>query len=206
MTARTIDRDTAKRKPAAKAKVEAIAKAKAVAPGVAARIGSTPKAKFRGAPDIFGRLVEDPVRHRALLAMIEETEGKSPHRQTMFKKLVKEIKAKAAAEEQALWSSVLRDPETTDFARHAIAEHKEIDDMLGDLAARDMASPGWLRRFAALKEEYLHHIGEEEQEQFVAAEAHLSATDVRYMRRVFNRRKKEEKAAARVERKIKLKP
>ena len=206
MTARTIDRDTAKRKPAAKAKVEAIAKAKAVAPGVAARIGSTPKTKFRGDPDIFGRLVEDHDRHRALLAMIEETEGKSPDRQTMFKKLVKEIKAKAAAEEQALWSSVLRDPETTDFARHAIAEHKEIDDMLGDLAARDMASPGWLRRFAALKEEYLHHIGEEEQEQFVAAEAHLSATDVRYMRRVFNRRKKEEKAAARVERKIKLKP
>ncbi len=206
MTARTIDRDTAKRKPAAKAKVEAIAKAKAVAPGVAARIGSTPKTKFRGDPDIFGRLVEDHDRHRALLAMIEETEGKSPDRQTLFKELVKELKAHAAAEEQALWSSVLRDPETTDFARHAIAEHKEIDDMLGDLAARDMASPGWLRRFAALKEEYLHHIGEEEQEQFVAAEAHLSATDVRYMRRVFNRRKKEEKAAARVERKIKLKP
>jgi hypothetical protein len=206
MTARTIDRDTAKRKPAAKAKVEAIAKAKAVAPGVAARIGSTPKTKFRGDPDIFGRLVEDHDRHRALLAMIEETEGKSPDRQTLFKELVKELKAHAAAEEQALWSIVLRDPETTDFARHAIAEHKEIDDMLGDLAARDMASPGWLRRFAALKEEYLHHVGEEEQEQFVAAEAHLSATDVRYMRRVFNRRKKEEKAAAKVERKIKLKP
>ena len=50
------------------------------------------------------------------------------------------------------------------------------------------------------------HVGEEEQEQFVAAEAHLGATDVRYMRRVFNRRKKEEKAAARVEPKIKLKP
>jgi hypothetical protein len=206
MTARTIDHDTAKRKPAAKAKVEAIAKAKAVAPGVAARIGSTPKTKFRGDPDIFGRLVEDHDRHRALLAMIEETEGKSPDRQTLFKELVKELKAHAAAEEQALWSTVLRDPETTDFARHAIAEHKEIDDMLGDLAARDMASPGWLRRFAALKEEYLHHVGEEEQEQFVAAEAHLGATDVRYMRRVFNRRKKEEKAAAKVEPKIKLKP
>ncbi len=206
MTARTIDRDAAKRKPAAKAKGEAIAKAKAVAPGVAARIGSTPKTKFRGDPDIFGRLVEDHDRHRALLAMIEETEGKSPDRQRLFKELVKELKAHAAAEEQALWSSVLRDPDTTDFARHAIAEHKEIDDMLGDLAARDMASPGWLRRFAALKEEYLHHVGEEEQEQFVAAETHLGATDVRYMRRVFNRRKKEEKAAARVERKIKLKP
>lgn len=205
MTARAAVRSTAKRKPEQQAKSEAIAKARAVAPDVAARIGSTPRTKFRGDADIFGRLVEDHDRHRALLAMIEETEGKSPDRQRLFRELTKELKAHAAAEEQALWSSVLRDPETTDFARHAIAEHKEIDDMLADLAARDMASSGWLRRFAGLKEEYLHHIREEEQEQFVAAEAHLSATDVRYMRRVFNRRKREEKAAARIERKIKLK-
>ncbi|MGB3320048.1 MAG: hemerythrin domain-containing protein [Sphingopyxis granuli] len=205
MTARAAVRSTAKRKPEQQAKSEAIAKARAVAPDVAARIGSTPRTKFRGDADIFGRLVEDHDRHRALLAMIEETEGKSPDRQRLFRELTKELKAHAAAEEQALWSSVLRDPETTDFARHAIAEHKEIDDMLADLAARDMASSGWLRRFAGLKDEYLHHIREEEQEQFVAAEAHLSATDVRYMRRVFNRRKREEKAAAKIERKIKLK-
>ncbi|QUM71577.1 hemerythrin domain-containing protein [Sphingopyxis granuli] len=205
MTARAAVRSTAKRKPEQQAKSEAIAKARAVAPDVAARIGSTPRTKFRGDADIFGRLVEDHDRHRALLAMIEQTEGKSPDRQRLFRELTKELKAHAAAEEQALWSSVLRDPETTDFARHAIAEHKEIDDMLADLAARDMASSGWLRRFAGLKDEYLHHIREEEQEQFVAAEAHLSATDVRYMRRVFNRRKREEKAAAKIERKIKLK-
>ncbi|UNK81183.1 hemerythrin domain-containing protein [Sphingopyxis granuli] len=205
MTARAAVRSTAKRKPEQQAKSEAIAKARAVAPDVAARIGSTPRTKFRGDADIFGRLVEDHDRHRALLAMIEETEGKSPDRQRLFRELTKELKAHAAAEEQALWSSVLRDPETTDFARHAIAEHKEIDEMLADLAARDMASSGWLRRFAGLKDEYLHHIREEEQEQFVAAEAHLSATDVRYMRRVFNRRKREEKAAAKIERKIKLK-
>ena len=102
-------------------------------------------------------------------------------------------------------STVLRDPETTDFARHAISEHKEIEDMLADLAARDMSSSGWLRRFAALKEEYLHHIREEEQEQFVAAEARLGGRDVLHMRLVFEQRKKAEKAAAEIEKKIKLK-
>jgi hypothetical protein len=205
MATQTIGRGTAKGKPAKAAKADAIAKAKALAPDLAARIGSTPKTQFRGDPDVFGRLVEDHDRHRALLAMIEETEGKSSDREKLFEELVKELKAHAAAEEQALWSTVLRDPETTDFARHAIAEHKEIDDMLGDLAARDMASSGWLRRFGGLKEEYLHHIGEEEQEQFVAAEKTLSASDVRYMRQVFNRRKKAEKAAAEIEKKIRLK-
>ena len=199
------------RKPSAKsikpieAKRAAISKAKATAPHVAARIGSTPKTKYRGNPDIFGRLVEDHDRHRALLAMICETTGKSTDRKKLFKELTLELKSHAAAEEQALWSSVMRNPETTDDARHAVAEHKEIDEMLADLAARDMASPGWLRRFAALREEYLHHIAEEEQEQFVAAEKKLSSSDLRYMKQVFNRRKKEEKATTKVEKKIKLK-
>lgn len=191
--------------PPEKAKAQAIAKARSLAPDLAARIGSTPATNFRGDPDIFGRLVEDHDRHRALLAMVQETEGKSPDRERLFDELVHELKAHAAAEEQALWSSVLRNPGTTDFARHAIAEHKEIDELLADLAARDMASPGWIRRFAALREEYLHHIREEEQEQFVAAEKTLSPADRRYMRSVFNRRKKEEKAAVEVEKKIRLK-
>lgn len=194
-----------RRKSPRAAKAEAVAKAKVFAPDLAARIGSTPVTKFRGKPDIFGRLVEDHDRHRALFAMIEETQVKSADRQALFTELVHEIKSHAAAEEQALWSTVLRVPETTDFARHAVAEHKELDDLLADLAARNMASPGWLRRFATAKEEYLHHIKEEEQEQFVAAEKVLSAADVRYMRRVFNRRKKEEKASAKVEKKLKRK-
>lgn len=187
------------------AKRAAISKAKAVAPHLTVRIGSTPQTKYRGNPDIFGRLVEDHDRHRALLAMIGETTGNSTERKKLFTELTLELKSHAAAEEQALWSSVMRNPATTEDARHAVAEHKEIDDLLADLAARDMASPGWLRRFAALREEYLHHIAEEEQEQFVAAEKMLSASDLRYMRQAFNRRKKEEKASTTIEKKIKLK-
>lgn len=193
---------TAKPVPPMQAKRAAIAKAKAIAVNVPANIGSTPATRFRGDADIFGRLVEDHDRHRALLAMISATQGHSPERERLFVELVKEIKGHAAAEEQALWSSVMRNPETTEDARHAVGEHKEMDKMLADLAARDMASPGWLRRFATLRDEYLHHIREEEQEQFVAAQKHLSESDVRYMRQVFNRRKKQEKAGATVEKKL----
>lgn len=185
------------------AKATAISKAKAAAPDLAARIGSTPETHFRGNPDIFGRLVEDHDRHRALLAMIQETHGDSRERRKLFLELTKELKAHAAAEEQALWSSVMREPKTTDDARHAVAEHKQIDDVLADLAARDMASPGWLRRFEKLKHKYLHHIREEEQEQFVAAEKTLSDADRRHIRKVFNRRKREEKSKAEITKKIK---
>lgn len=191
-------------KSEAAAKADGIAKAKAIAPDVPARIGSTPATTFRGDPKIFGRLVEDHDRHRALLAMIEATTGKSPERETLFLELTKELKSHAAAEEQALWATVLRNPDTTEDARHAVHEHKVIDDMLADLAARDMASQTWMTRFAALREKYLHHIMEEEQEQFVAAEPTLSEANRRTMKRVFNRRKKEEKAAVKVKKKRKL--
>lgn len=182
-----------------------MAKAKAIAPAVPAHIGSTPATPFRGNPDIFGRLLEDHDRHRALLAMITATRGESKDRKKLFRELVKELKSHAAAEEQALWSTVMRNPKTTDDARHAVGEHKEIDKMLDDLAARDMASGGWLRRFAGLRDAYLHHIQEEEQEQFVAAQKHLTPGDIRYMKQVFNRRKAQEKAAAQVTPKLRKK-
>lgn len=183
-----------KPQPPRQAKRAAIAKAKALAKGVPANIGSTPATRFRGDPEIFGRLVQDHDHHRALLAMIAATQGASAERRRLFVELVKELKGHAAAEEQALWSSVMRNPQTTEDARHAVAEHKQLDALMDDLAAADMASPAWLRRFAKLRETYLHHIREEEQEQFVAAQKHLSDTDIRYMRQVFNRRKKQEKA------------
>jgi Hemerythrin HHE cation binding domain len=163
-----------------------------------ARIGSKPDTRFRDKSGIFGRLIEDHDRHRELLAAISETSGDSPERAAMFEELTYELKAHAAAEEQALWSSVLRKPETTEQGRHAVAEHKEIDDLLNELAARDMAKGSWLVRFGALKEEYLHHIREEEQELFEAVSKHLDKADRDYMESVFSRRKPVEKDKAEI--------
>ena len=188
------------------AKSAAVAKAKVVAPDIPANIGSTPATRFRGNPAIFGRLVEDHDKHRALLAMIEATEPSSPDRKRLFDEFVRDVHGHAAAEEQALWSTVMRNPETTPFARHAVSDHHKLDKLMADAAARDMTAPGWLAHFAGLKEEYLDHILEEETEQFREAEKTLTDKDQRYMKKVFNRRKKAEKAAARIEKKIRLKP
>ncbi len=189
-----------------KAKADAIAQARSVAPDVPARIGSTPVTKFRGNPAIFGRLVEDHDKHRALLAMIEATLPSDPARKTLFEEFVRDVHGHAAAEEQALWSTVMRNPKTTEFARHAVGDHHKLDKLMADAAARDITSPGWLDHFATLKEEYLEHILEEETEQFLEAEKTLSEADQRYMQTVFERRKTAEKAAAVIEKKIALKP
>ncbi|WP_205451849.1 hemerythrin domain-containing protein [Sphingobium estronivorans] len=188
------------------AKASSVAEARTVAPDVSARLGSTPATRYRGNPAIFGRLVEDHDKHRALLSMIEATSPKDPARKTLFDEFVRDVHGHAAAEEQALWSTVMRNPETTPFARHAVGDHHKLDKLMADAAARDITAPGWLRHFSGLKEEYLDHILEEETEQFLEAEKTLTEQDQRYMRKVFNARKKAEKAAAVIEKKIRLKP
>lgn len=147
---------------------------------------------------IFARLKQDHDKHRDLLARILETQGESDTREALFVELTKELKSHAAAEEQALYSTMLRKPETTDETRHSVAEHHEIDEMLNDLAATDMASGGWLTKFKALDHRYRHHIEEEEEDHFPDFEKYLTMADEEHMESVFERRKRAEKAEAEV--------
>lgn len=148
--------------------------------------------------DIFERLKQDHDRHRDLLDKIEQTHGESDERSELFTVFTKEVKGHAAAEEQALYSTMMRKPPTTDETRHSVAEHHEIEEALNDLAATDMATGAWLTKFRTLKHEYLHHIEEEEDEHFPDFAKHLTKDDRQYMETVFERRKREEKASAEV--------
>ena len=150
------------------------------------------------AEEIFERLKEDHDRHRDLLDRIEQTEGASDERKELFEEFTLEAKGHAAAEEQALYSTMLRKPETTDETRHSVAEHHEIEEALNDLAATDMSSSGWLTKFKQLKHDYLHHIEEEEDEHFKDFEKLLTKEDEEHMKSVFDRRKKAERADAKV--------
>jgi len=146
--------------------------------------------------DIFDRLKQDHDQQRALfeqLGSAEETE-----RESLFERLTKEIKAHALAEEQALYSTMLRKPETTEETRHSVAEHKEVDDLLNDLAATDIGSSEWSDKFEHLRHRYTHHIDEEEEENFPDYARYLDDADVTYMRSVFDRRKAAERAEVEV--------
>lgn len=148
--------------------------------------------------DIFDRLIEDHNLHRDLLARLDETHGESPEREELFVQLTKELKGHAAAEEQALYSTMMRKPQTTGETRHSVAEHHEIEEALNDLAATDMATGAWLTKFRELQERYLHHIGEEEDQHFPDFAKYLTPDDEAHMRAVFERRKPAEEAAAEV--------
>jgi len=148
--------------------------------------------------EIFARLKQDHDDHRAILDEMAETSGETERRKELLEKFTKDVKSHAAAEEQALYSTMLRKPPTTDDTRHSVAEHHELNEALNDLAATDMSSSAWMSKFKQLDHDYRHHINEEEEDHFPEFEKHLTDDDREHMKEVFERRKKEEKADAEV--------
>jgi len=148
--------------------------------------------------EIFERLERDHDKHRELLGRLLESSGDTTERHELFTELTKELKGHAAAEEQALYSTMMRKPQTTGETRHSVAEHHEIDQALNDLAATDMASGAWLTKFKEFDHRYRHHIDEEEEDHFPDFAKYLDEADMEHMRGVFEHRKREEMAEAEV--------
>ncbi|WP_062763956.1 hemerythrin domain-containing protein [Sphingopyxis terrae] len=145
---------------------------------------------------IFARLKADHDRHRDLLARIDETHGDSDERRTLFEAFRVEVTAHAASEEMSLYATMLAKPELRDDAQHSVSEHKEIEDFLTELYEMDFASTGWLTRFRTMKDRYLHHIDEEEEEMFPEAEKDLSEAKKKELLAIFEKEKPKEKAKA----------
>lgn len=148
---------------------------------------------------IFARLKADHDRHRELLDQIDQTKGDSPEREKLFEAFRVEVTAHAASEEMSLYATMLGEPDLRDEAQHSVAEHKEIDDMLTELYAMDFGSTGWLTRFRTMKDRYLHHIEEEEEEMFPEAEEGLSEAKKKELAAIFEKEKPKEKAKAAAE-------
>lgn len=141
---------------------------------------------------IFADLKADHDRHRQLLAQLGETSGDTPDRRKLFERLMLDVSAHAAAEEESLYAAMLANPDLREDGRHSVSEHKEIADYLGELAETDMSSSAWLTKFKQMRECYEHHIDEEEQEMFPAAAEDLSDAEEQRLAAIFEKRKPEE--------------
>ena len=117
---------------------------------------------------IFDKLKQDHDRHRDLLARLDQAQGED--RKALFDAFRVEVTAHAAAEEETLYATMLADPELRHDAQHSVSEHKEVEDYFEDMEKLDAASNEWSELFGKMRHRYLHHIDEEEEEMFPAAE------------------------------------
>ena len=141
---------------------------------------------------IFDRLKQDHDKHRALIDAIAQTSGDSAERERLFEEFKLDATAHAAAEEETFYAAIMKQSDLREDARHSVSEHKDVAELFVELSDMDKGSSGWLNRFNTLKEKYLHHIDEEEQEKFPKAQAEMSEGEQAQLKEEFNARKPEE--------------
>ncbi|WGI24228.1 hemerythrin domain-containing protein [Halomonas alkaliantarctica] len=118
---------------------------------------------------IFEALRKDHDIQRDLLARLVETHGDSDERDSLYKQVRAELQYHAAAEERALYIPMMSIDLTQEKARHSVAEHHEIDELLELLDGTDYSATHWLTHAKQLQDLVTHHLDEEEQEVFQLA-------------------------------------
>jgi len=124
--------------------------------------------------DIFAALRSDHEKQRLLLKVLVETSGDSASRRDFFLDLKFQLTQHAIAEERFFYAPLMKLDSTIEIARHAIAEHHEIDEFISQLEQTELSSPVWLKTMKALQDKVLHHLAEEEQAFFQQAGKNLT--------------------------------
>lgn len=125
--------------------------------------------------NIFEALREDHDVQRDLMDRLLRTKGDSDVRDMLFKKLKKELSIHADAEERHFYVPLIDSDKTQEKARHSIAEHHEIDELIEQLEETDYDSSAWLKIAKQLQGKVEHHLKEEEHEVFQMAGKVLSS-------------------------------
>ena len=119
--------------------------------------------------NIFEALRLSHETQRALAAQILETQGDSPERKHLFTELKRELAAHAAAEERCFYLPLIEHDSSMGQARHGMAEHHEMDELVDELTKMEFSSTGWLAHFKKLHHKVFHHLDDEESAIFQLA-------------------------------------
>lgn len=126
--------------------------------------------------NIFEALREDHDIQRDLLKKLVDTSGETEERDKLFKKLKSELENHADGEERYFYKPLIDSDKTQDKARHGIAEHHEIDELIEALESTEYSSSAWLKIAKDLQEKVEHHLEDEEHQFFQMAGKVLSAS------------------------------
>ncbi|TRX60511.1 hemerythrin domain-containing protein [Fulvivirga sp. M361] len=140
--------------------------------------------------NIFEAIREDHEKQRTLVNFLVKTHGDTEERKELFNTLKFALKDHADAEEKFFYAPLIKSDLTQDKARHGIAEHHEIDEILAELDKTDMSSPQWLTLAKKLKKEVEHHLDEEEHGIFQMAGKVLTDDQKILLAEKFNKARK----------------
>lgn len=118
---------------------------------------------------IFEAIRKDHDIQRKLIEELVKTSGDTEKRKRIYYQLKYELKIHADAEEKYFYIPLIKDNLSQDDARHGVAEHHEIDELVEQLEDTEFDSSAWLTTAKKLNEKVLHHLEEEEHKFFQIA-------------------------------------
>lgn len=118
---------------------------------------------------IFEALRQEHEIQRHLIDKLIKTEGKTEERKKIFADLKHELKIHEDAEERHFYIPLMKKDMTQEKARHSVAEHHEMDELIEQLEDVEMDASNWLKIAKDLEHQLIHHLDEEEHEVFQMA-------------------------------------
>jgi hypothetical protein len=119
--------------------------------------------------NIFEALRVSHETQRDLYGRLLASEAGSPEEQRVFLELKRELLAHETAEERCFYVPLFEHDATVDAARHGIAEHHQMDEMVESLGRMEAASAQWRECALKLCDKIEHHLAEEEHTFFQEA-------------------------------------
>jgi hemerythrin superfamily protein len=104
--------------------------------------------------------------HKKVEKIFSDLENKRDDRRALFPELDRELTIHAEIEEKIFYPAAKEAEPTRDLVLESIEEHKQIKMVLADLEQTDMRTAEWAADLKVLKEDVMHHVGEEESELF----------------------------------------
>src|SRR3984893_6089330 len=120
--------------------------------------------------DAIELLKEDHKKIEKIFSSMEKKEN----RQKMFPELDRELGVHPEMEEKIFYPATKEAEPTRDLVLESIEEHKQIKMVLADLEQTDKTTDEWGAALKVLKEDVMHHVGEEEDELFPKVKKILS--------------------------------
>ena len=112
--------------------------------------------------DAIELLKNDHQKVEKIFAAMEKKE----ERQRRFPELDRELSVHAEIEERIFYPATKEAEPTRDLVLESIEEHKQIKMVLADLEQTDKTTDEWGAALKVLKEDVMHHVGEEETDLF----------------------------------------
>jgi hemerythrin superfamily protein len=112
--------------------------------------------------------------HKKVEKIFSELENKTDDRRALFPELNRDLAVHAEIEEKIFYPAAEASEPTRDLVLESIEEHKQIKMVLADLEQTDMRTAEWGADLKVLKEDVMHHVGEEEDELFPKIQKILS--------------------------------